>query len=133
MALSLPLCAGLGVESGEDVRVTYTDGPVPPSLCWSGCRVSWEGPCPVLVNCPKTGICVIDSPLPSTCLGVIAFMVYLYPGHDTQEPFCLTLWSIYFHICLDYNKQTNNTQMRFICLPFSMFTIVFNVKAELDL
>ena len=29
MALSLPLCAGLGVESGEAVRVTYTDGPVP--------------------------------------------------------------------------------------------------------
>ena len=32
MALSLPLCAGLGVESGEAVRVTYTDGPVLP-LC----------------------------------------------------------------------------------------------------
>ena len=42
----LPLCAGLGVESGEAVRVTYKDGPVPPSLCWSGCRVSWEGPSP---------------------------------------------------------------------------------------
>ena len=57
--LSLPLCAGLGVESGEAVRVTYTDGHVPPSLCWSWCRV--RGGCEGHIHrrpCPSLSVLV---------------------------------------------------------------------------